>query len=71
MKTELTINGMSCNHCVTAVKSALAGVAGVTSAEVSLADKRAVVEHDPTTDLAALIASVEEEGYEARRNDTD
>jgi copper chaperone len=61
---RLTIVGMSCDHCVNAVTGALQTVAGVDKATVSLAEESAVVtgkDLDPT----ALIAAVEEEGYEA------
>lgn len=63
MKTELKIEGMSCGHCVRGVTEALEGVHGVRSAQVSLETRRATVEHE--TDVAALAAAVEEEGYRA------
>ena len=61
---ELDITGMTCDHCVRSVTNALKDVEGVQDAVVSLDEKRAVVtaEH---VDLPALIAAVEEEGYEA------
>jgi copper chaperone len=61
--TELSVQGMTCNHCVMAVKKALEGVAGVRAAEVDLTLGRARVEG--AADLGALIAAVEEEGYRA------
>ena len=64
MKTVLQIEGMSCAHCVQHVKEALEAVAGVKSADVSLADKSAMVEHGDEVSLAALKADVEEAGYE-------
>ena len=61
---KLKIEGMSCEHCVRAVDSALAGVEGVESViEVSLARGEALVEGDP--DRSALVSAVEEEGYNA------
>jgi copper chaperone CopZ len=36
MKIEYDIKGMSCQHCVRTVKSALEKIAGVTSAEVTV-----------------------------------
>jgi copper chaperone len=48
-KTELTVEGMSCGHCVTRVKNALSSVKGVVKADVSLEKKNAVVEYDPAT----------------------
>jgi copper ion binding protein len=48
-KAELTVEGMSCQHCVARVKNALSSVSGVLNVDVSLEDKRAVVEYDPGT----------------------
>jgi copper chaperone len=63
MKKTLSVEGMSCGHCVNHVKTALADVAGVESAEVDLAKKSAVVT-GPALDDAALKAAVAEAGYE-------
>ena len=41
--TVLTIEGMTCMHCKMRVEKALKGVPGVTSAQVDLAKKQAVV----------------------------
>ena len=61
----LKIEGMSCQHCVKAVNEALAGVAGVEKVvEVNLESGEARVEG--SADVAALIAAVEEEGYQAQ-----
>jgi copper ion binding protein len=62
MKKELTIEGMSCQHCVKHVKEALESVSGVAKAEVSLEKKRADVEGEALDD-AALRAAVEDAGY--------
>jgi copper chaperone len=60
---NLKITGMSCEHCVRAATKALEGVPGVQSAEVTLSPGSAVVHGE--ADVAALIAAVQEEGYEA------
>jgi copper chaperone CopZ len=64
MKTILKIEGMTCDHCVKHVTEALKGVAGVTSAAVSLKEKSAQVEHGDGVSLESLKAAVTEEGYE-------
>jgi copper ion binding protein len=64
MKTTLTIEGMSCEHCVHHVTEALKGVSGVSSADVDLKKKSAEVEHGESVSLDALKAAVEEAGYE-------
>lgn len=63
MNTTLNITGMTCGHCVKAVKEALENVPGVSSAEVSLEQGQATVQGDAETQ--ALIAAVTEEGYGA------
>ncbi|MCB8933743.1 MAG: cation transporter [Fimbriimonadaceae bacterium] len=67
MTTQLKIQGMSCGHCVAAVKGALEGVAGVHQAEVTLEPGRAVVDHESDTSADALVAAVVDEGYGATR----
>jgi copper chaperone CopZ len=60
---ELTITGMTCNHCVARATKALEAVAGVESVEVSLEPGGAVVRG--SADADALVAAVKEAGYEA------
>ncbi|TBH20511.1 CopZ family metallochaperone [Thermus thermamylovorans] len=60
---KLRVEGMTCNHCVMAVKKALQRVPGVEKAEVSLERAEALVEGQ--ADLEALLRAVEEEGYRA------
>jgi copper chaperone len=63
MKKVLSIEGMSCDHCVAHVKEALESVAGVTKANVDLRKKQAVVEGSILDD-AAMKSAVAEAGYE-------
>lgn len=65
MKTELQIEGMNCEACVTFVAEALQNVEGVKRAFVELNTARAEVEGEEY-DVADLIEAVEEEGYGAR-----
>jgi copper chaperone len=60
---KLKVEGMTCNHCVMAVKKALSRVPGVERAEVSLERGEALVEGN--ADPKALIQAVEAEGYRA------
>jgi Cu+-exporting ATPase len=65
-RRELAITGMTCASCVRSVESALAGVPGVASAEVNLANERATVRLDPAgADMPALVKAVERAGYGA------
>lgn len=65
MTTTLNITGMTCENCVRFVTQALNSVPGVQSAKVSLAENRAIVEHEGA-ETNALISAVQEEGYEAQ-----
>ena len=61
---QLKVNGMTCGHCEAGVREALAAVPGVTA--VTRVDREAgVAEVEGSADVAALIAAVVEEGYEA------
>ena len=62
MKKKILIEGMKCEHCVGHVKSALEGLDGVTSVEVSLENNYAIVE--ATNSNEELKAAIEEEGYD-------
>jgi copper chaperone CopZ len=64
MKTSLKIDGMSCEHCVKHVKEALEAIKGVTSAQVTLKEHAALVEHEDGVGLEALKAAVVDAGYE-------
>ena len=64
MITVLKIDGMTCGHCVAAVRKALEETPGVESADVVLSEGRATVMHGGI--VGALVAAVEDEGYGAR-----
>jgi copper chaperone CopZ len=57
---------MTCNGCVKHVDQALRSIPGVTAVEVTLAENRAKIVHDPEqSPVPALIAAVETAGYSA------
>ena len=61
---NLNVQGMSCQHCVHAVKSSVSALAGVDSVEVSLEKKLVTVGFDPSlTTLQSITAAIEGEGY--------
>lgn len=64
--TQLNIEGMTCDHCVRAVKGALERTPGVEKAEVDLAAGSATVEG--AADVQVMIQAVENEGYRASLN---
>ncbi|HSJ07558.1 MAG TPA: heavy metal-associated domain-containing protein [Longimicrobiales bacterium] len=66
----LKVSGMTCQHCVRAVREALEGQDGVHSADVDLTAGRAVVEYDEDrVSPEALAGAVAEEGYQAEPQD--
>jgi mercuric transport protein len=63
-RVTLGVRGMTCGHCVAAVKKALGAVPGVGEVEVTLAPPRATVSYDPSkATVEALTRATEEEGY--------
>lgn len=58
------VPGMTCGHCVQAVRTELASVPGVTQVEVDLESKGVVVTGS-SIDTEAVIAAVDEAGFEA------
>jgi copper chaperone len=60
---KLIVTGMTCDHCVRAVTSALRRVPNVQSVEVRLATGDVDIEGDP--DLSSALRAVREEGYDA------
>lgn len=60
---RLSISGMSCASCVSAVEDALLAVPGVESATVNLGERSAIVSGE--VDVALLIGAVQKAGYNA------
>ncbi|HAY36385.1 MAG: heavy-metal-associated domain-containing protein [Bacteroidetes Order II. Incertae sedis bacterium] len=62
MKYELTLDGMSCGHCVKAVEEALARVENIQVESVEIG--RAIIASDNMMAVQAQISEeLEEEGY--------
>ena len=60
--TTLKIEGMTCEHCVKAVRTVLEETPGVQVTDVSIGS--AEIEYDPAiTDLATIEEAIAEEGY--------
>ena len=63
--TKFNVPDMTCGHCKAAVEKAVAGVDASAKVVVDL-DTR-TVEIDSNADLAAILAALKEEGYEATK----
>lgn len=64
--TTLSVGGMTCGACTSAVEGAFKDMAGIKSFSISLLSERAVIEHDPTLISADKIAeTIEDTGFDA------
>ena len=64
--TIIKVGGMSCQGCVKNITGLLSGMAGVSSADVSLESAEARVDFDPqTVTRDALVSAVEDAGFDA------
>ncbi|TKA76746.1 hypothetical protein B0A49_02716 [Cryomyces minteri] len=69
--TTLSVEGMTCGACTSAVEGGFKGVAGVKSLKISLLSERAVVEHDSRIITPEKIAeTIEDTGFDAKVLDT-
>jgi copper ion binding protein len=59
-----TVTGMTCDHCVRAVRDEVGAIAGVSDVTVELASGAVTVTSDGDLDDAVVRAAVEEAGYE-------
>jgi copper chaperone len=61
---NLNVQGMSCQHCVHAVKSSVSALAGVDTVDVSLEKNLVTVGFDPSkTNLQSIKTAIEDQGY--------
>jgi copper ion binding protein len=59
-----SVTGMTCGHCVAAVRDEVGKVDGVTGVDVELATGTVTIESERPVDPGAVAAAVEEAGYE-------
>lgn len=74
MKTiNLTISGMTCDHCAITIEAALTKVQGVNKSLVSYINKSAQITAKPEANLnvETLINTVQEAGYSAELKNTE
>ncbi|TKD67497.1 copper chaperone CopZ [Pseudalkalibacillus hwajinpoensis] len=66
-QTTLKIEGMTCNHCKSAVKTALQELEGVSDVEVNLEEGTAHVSYDASSvSVSTMNEAVEEQGYDIK-----
>lgn len=67
MNKKLLIEGMSCDHCVNHLKTALTeDIEGIDVLEVNLEDKYAIVKMDDSVNPEELKNVIEELGFELK-----
>ena len=69
MITYVRVEGMTCQHCVRAVFTALAGVEGIRRADVRIGSID--LEHDGSVTIDQLGAAVELAGYSIATSETN
>lgn len=58
------VAGMTCSHCVNAVRSEISGIPGVAEVEVDLAGGTVTIRAEPAPSAEAVRAAIEAAGYE-------
>lgn len=67
MRKKLLIDGMSCNHCVNHLNTALTeDINGIKVIEISLDNKYAIVDMEESLDINKLKELIEELGFELK-----
>lgn len=64
----LQVEGMACEHCVSAITKALSALDGVKKVNVSLSEKTAIVEYKPKKcTIENIITAIEEQGFDVKK----
>lgn len=61
---NITVTGMTCNHCAMSVREEIEELVGVTDVQVDVASGRVQITSDADLDDAAVTAAVVEAGYQ-------
>jgi copper chaperone len=64
-KVILEVNGMSCEHCVKAIKNSLSEIDGIEKVDISLEEGTVTVEYDTSkVEIENIKNIIEDAGYE-------
>lgn len=66
MGKKLSVEGMSCQHCVGRVKKYLEAINNVSKVDVDLDNKEASFEFEGSIDLETIIKDISEFGFQTR-----
>ncbi|WP_322497118.1 heavy metal-associated domain-containing protein [Chloroflexus sp.] len=61
---QFRVPGMSCQHCVQAVRKEVGAQDGVSQVEVDLTNKIVTVVHDDDVDITEIVMAIKEAGYD-------
>lgn len=62
---SLTVEGMSCNHCVNSIKKAVGILDGVDNVNIDLKAKTVTIEYDSgKVDVKAIKDTIQDQGYD-------
>ncbi|MBE3553498.1 MAG: copper chaperone CopZ [Thermicanus sp.] len=65
VKETLTVQGMSCHHCVMTIEGSVGKMPGVSSVKVHLKEGKVDVEYDPNvTSKSKIEETIVDQGYE-------
>ncbi len=65
MTTEqFQVPGISCQHCVNAIKQEVSALPGVQQVQVALDSKLVTVQHSEAVTVAGIVAAINEAGYD-------
>jgi Cu+-exporting ATPase len=69
--TTVSVGGMTCGACTSAVEGAFKTVGGIKSFSISLLSERAVIEHDPSLiSHLQIVSIIEDTGFDAKLVDS-
>ncbi|MCP3972878.1 MAG: heavy-metal-associated domain-containing protein [bacterium] len=63
-QATLSVPDISCNHCKMSIEGAVNELDGVDKVEVAIDDRTVDVSFDSPTDMDAIVAAIEGQGYE-------
>jgi len=65
-KSILNVEGMSCNHCVMAIKKTVGAIQGVESVDVNLDGGTVSVQHGDGVNMEQLKEAIQGAGYDVK-----
>ena len=63
-QVTLQVPDISCNHCKMSIEGAVGELDGVAKVEVAIDERKVDVSFDSPTDITAVVAAIEAQGYE-------